>query len=270
MSAVLGRRRFVAGLTGGAIGASLVAGRNWLATPPKQSGKPDRSLDHVIQTRRLIVGVDPSYPPFESIDPNQQVVGFDLDLASAIAFGLFATMSIKVLGLDGFYDALRARQIDVAVSSIVPSRRAGKEIAFSSPYFNAGLVLCSTPSRTVRDLGSLAGHRVGVELGSDADEYLQASRKRGLRLTIVRFDDVREALLAATKGQVAAALTDSPTAALLRHEISGYTVAVAPVTHKPYAVALRSADQALLGAINFQLTRLQTDGTLREIEQRWL
>ena len=85
-----------------------------------QQRPPDRYLEDIRTRGTLRVGIDPTYPPFESVRDGQ-VVGYDVDLARAIAADLGVTLDVKALALDTLYDALAAGNVDVLVSAAADS-----------------------------------------------------------------------------------------------------------------------------------------------------
>jgi len=174
--------------------------------PSERRYAPDTSVADVVRAGRVIVGVDPSYPPFESYGDDSSPRGFDLDLARALAGGMLVELSVKPMGLDGLFDALRSFTIDAAISSIVPTWRAGKDIAFTESYFNAGLVMCVSAQVQwgIRRASDLRGRRVGVELGSEGDDFFAGTAGRQLGAVVSRFDDIRDALLAVTRREIGA------------------------------------------------------------------
>lgn len=230
----------------------------------------DGALLEVIHSRRFLVGMDPSFPPFEAPGQSGQPLGFDVDLAHMLATRLFATIELTIVGLDGYFDALRARKVHVVISSIVPTLHAGRDITFSSPYYNAGLVLCVPATKPGRSLLDFAKLPVGVELGSEASEYMTSTQGKQSGARMVAFDDIKTAIASLDAGDVAAVVTDRPTASILRHSHPGFRIVDAPLTNVPYAVALRSRDQTLLGAINYQLKQMRDSGDLDVLSRRWL
>ncbi len=87
------------------------------------------------------VGLDPSFPPFEDLDENGAPVGFDVDLAHALAAQWGLEAEIVPIGFDSLVDALRAGRIDSVVSALPYDPRATRDVTFSPPYFEAGVML---------------------------------------------------------------------------------------------------------------------------------
>lgn len=83
------------------------------------------------------IGVDASYPPFESKAPNGDIVGFDADLTRALC----AKMNVKCVwvtqDLDGIIPALKARKFDAIVSSLSVTDKRREQIDFSDKMFDA-------------------------------------------------------------------------------------------------------------------------------------
>lgn len=87
------------------------------------------------------VGLDPSFPPFESLDADGKPVGYDLDLAAQIADELGLQLEIVAIGFDSLVDALQTGQIDSVISALPYDPRATQDISYSAPYFEAGIRL---------------------------------------------------------------------------------------------------------------------------------
>jgi ABC-type amino acid transport substrate-binding protein len=91
----------------------------------------------------LRVGVDPSYPPFASIDSAGQLQGLEIALAQALADELAVHVHYVVLGYDGLYDALATDRADVLVSALVVNPAFSAAVRYTTPYYDAGLRLVS-------------------------------------------------------------------------------------------------------------------------------
>ena len=132
------QKAFTPWVVGGAIVLLLVAGALVLLTRARED---DGTLERVQATGELRVGLDASFPPFESLDANGNIVGYDADLARAIARALGAEPVFVNIGFDGLYDALQADRVDVVISGLPYDPRRTQDVIYSQPYFNAGQVL---------------------------------------------------------------------------------------------------------------------------------
>jgi polar amino acid transport system substrate-binding protein len=216
------------------------------------------------------VGMDPSFPPFEQLDDSGAAVGYDVDLARAIAEDWGLQVEIIAIGYDSLVDALKAGRIDSVVSALPYDPRATRDIAFSQPYFEAGVRLAVRADSSITSTASLNDGQVAVEWGSMGDMVGRRIQREGVTLELVPYSTPDEA--------VAGLLNDPAIDALLIDQVSlrqaqgqGATiVAVGPALESnPYVIAapLRAFD--LQERIAETLERFAQDGTLADLEARW-
>jgi ABC-type amino acid transport substrate-binding protein len=250
---------------------SLVAlglGSYWLIGP--------RSDNIVVEIQRrgvLRVGLDASFPPFESLNEQGQVIGLDADIAREIAADLGVAVEFVNIGFDGLYDALHARRVDLVISGLPIDPRLTKDVAYSVSYFNAGQALLvrrypAGPAAEITGPADLAGRTVAVEWGSLADMEARQLGRSLTALEIIPQPTAREAWLALAAGQAEAAIVDN----IAAHEAlaSGEAlVLVSMLTDEWYAVAVDIRRRALLAQVNQTLVRLEETQALEALLARW-
>jgi len=111
--------------------------------------------------RKLLVGMDLSYPPFEMRDEHGAPAGVSVDLAKALGEHLGVPVEIQNLPFSGLIPALRTGKIDLAISSVTATPERAQSIDFSEPYLKTGLCL-------------LAGAKTKIESIADADRSSQS------------------------------------------------------------------------------------------------
>jgi ABC-type amino acid transport substrate-binding protein len=262
--------------------------------------RPDDTWDRLRETGVLRVGMDASFPPFETIAPDGTLVGFDVDLARELARRLGSALpapsgaeGIEVqfvanLPYDGLYDALAVDRVDVVISALVISPARMADFAYSTPYFDAGQVLVVRAAETgtegqspepVEEMTDLSGRTLAVEFGTQGDLEARKWAWRLPDLTVVPYQTAAEALAAVTTGEADAALVDhvsalAVTAETLRvsEDPKGFELAIVgdPIVEEPYAVAVHRGSRHLLRAINRALAEMQADGALEALAAKWL
>jgi polar amino acid transport system substrate-binding protein len=220
--------------------------------------------------------MDASFPPFEYVNGEGDLVGFDVDLARAIADHLASEYGTGVevhfaanLPYDGLYDALTAERIDVVISALYTDPARADGFVYSTPYFNAGQVLVTREGEALNGLGDLAGRTLAVELGSEGDVVAREQARRVSDLTVLPCQSAQEALNQVVNGQAHAALVDHLSALSAVGEGSSLQITGPPVTDEPYAVALHGDSHELLEAVNNALEELEENGTLDQLRQKW-
>jgi polar amino acid transport system substrate-binding protein len=233
---------------------------------PKQPLPADTGLARVQRTGILRVGMDASYPPFEVAAPDGTVHGFDVDLAHLIASALGVKVQFLNLPLDELRDALIASKADVIISSLQPN--TGLQLAFSVPYYNAGLVLLTLKAAQPfpASLDPLVrGGKIGVELGSPADEYF---RQRGLATAVATFPTIDDAVRAMTSGKLLAVVTDASTAATASAKVPSLAIQAGALPPTPYVIAAAPQNISLVSAVNSVLSSLIASGQLEQLTLR--
>lgn len=224
-----------------------------------------------MQARRTWqVGMDPSFPPFENLDDAGAMVGYDVDLARAIAADWGLDAEIIPIGYDSLGDAVRAGRIDSVVSAFPYDERATRDLWFSTPYFDAGLRLAVRAGSPITSTAALSGTSVAVEWGSMGDMMGRRFQREGINLELRPFSTPDEA--------VAALQNDSTIDALFIDQVSlrqaqgqGAKISAVgpPLEGNPYVIAAPLRAYDLQERIAATLERFARDGTLAELEARW-
>lgn len=239
-------------------------------------GQPrDRYWEHIQATGQWRVALDPSFPPFESLDDLGQPVGFDVDLANAIAATWGVTVRFEGVGFDGLIDAVWAGRVDAVISALPYQPHFSQDVAFSQPYFEAGVVaVVPIGSTSVQSLGDLAGRRLAVEWGSEGDVQARALLRRFPDVRILPQETAQAALQAVADGQADAALVDHISA--LQFQAAGGAVQIARagegplvVASNPYVIAMPRRAPILQREVNAVLTAMQADGRLLALAEKW-
>ena len=229
----------------------------------------DTAWQHVEDSKTLRVGMDASYPPFETIDQaSGQPVGFDVDLANEIGRRLGLSVTFTNIAYDGLTDSLVTGNVDVVISAIADDPQVQGKAAFSQPYFNAGEMLVARPGSPYKSMNDLAGHTVAVEYGSGGDVEARQWQRRIANLQVKRYSDPESALKAVSSGQADAAVVDGIAAQLgVGHDPN---LAAGPhLVDTLFAAAVASDNDVLLGKLNEAIQAIVADGTLGRLTEKW-
>lgn len=248
-----------------------------------QGREDDKTLERVQATGELRVGLDASFPPFESLDAEGNVVGFDADLAHTIAAGLGAEPVFVNVGFDGLYDALWADRVDVVISGLPYDPRRTQDVNYSQPYFNAGQVLVVRADDTAFTQGSagigmpaesipmpaLSGRVVAVEWGSLADMEARRLMETSDDMQTLPQPTAQDALSALVAGQADTAIADAVSVYQFIGEHGERVRIIEMLTDEPYVIATRVKSRRLAQAVDDALTDLRETGVLDELIDTW-
>ncbi len=261
---LLGNRRLWA-LATAAIAALLLMFWRRAAGPPGVGPVWTR----IESSGEMRICLDPSFPPFESTDPNtESLVGFDIDLSEELARRLGVSASFVPVGFDGLYDALMANACDLVLSAFPYDPRQTEDFVFSVAYFNAGQVLVvPVAGEEAGSLADLAGQVVAVEWGSDGDVTV---RRWGQRIPLTPYpaETPAEALQAVADEGARAAVVDAISAYTFVRQHPSLAVS-ATVTEDNYVAVMRPDAYTFVGYVNGVLMDMREDSFLERLHARW-
>lgn len=223
------------------------------------------------------IGVDASYPPFESVAPSGQMVGFDVDLTRALC----AKMNVRCVwipqDLDGIIPALKAKKFDIIVSSLTVTDKRREQIDFSDRLFDApARMIAKKGSPLLPTVESLKGMHVGVEQGSTQEAYAKAYwEPKGV--TIVPYQNQDQVYADLATGRLDAALQDElqADAGFLKTPRGKDFAWAGPEVKDPKtlgegtAIGVRKEDSELKAKLNKALAEVHQDGTFTKLEKQY-
>lgn len=264
---------------GGLLGALIALGVMAAFTLRDEGGlalfRRDATWVRILDQEKLRVGLDPSFPPFEALDAAGAPVGYDVDLAQALAERWGLRLELVAMGYDSLVDALMASQVDVVISAMPYDERLTRDLSISPAYFEAGLRLAAPAGSPIQGTDALAGATVAVEWGSAGDmvarRLLREANDAGAEpaFAIAQFETADQAMQAAAGGAADAVLVDAVSLRLAQGAGSPL-VAVGPVLEaNPYVILSPRRGATLAAEIAAALAALRSDGTLAALEDRW-
>lgn len=224
-----------------------------------------------VQAQELKIATEGFYAPFNFINEEGDLAGFDIDIAEALCTELGTTCEIVQNDWDALIPGLVENQYDMIVASmsITPERQA--KVAFSLPYYSNALAFLG-PSGSNIEISpvGLAGRKVGVQNSTVSSQYLEETY--GALVDIHPFDTQDAALKALAKGEIDLVLGDNlPTYAWLQSEEGKGFEFVGEFVDidDRIGIALRLDDQDLLDKVNDALISIISNGVYQEINAKY-
>jgi len=218
---------------------------------------------------KIVVGTNAEYPPFETVDDNDEIVGFDIDLLTALAEDAGFEVEFVNTKWDGIFVALSEGEFDAVISAATITEEREEIIDFTEPYFNAGQTIAVTAdlAETVETVEDLVGLRVGVQLGTTGDQL--SSELEGVET--VRFDEITLAFQALGAGEIDAIINDGPVSAdIIANNPDLDAVLVGePLSDEFYGIAVNPERSDVLDALNLSLENVIASGEYAEIYEEW-
>lgn len=244
-------------------------------TPSSSSTAADGELQTVTAGKLTIATGEPDYEPwFVDGDPSNGK-GFEGAVANAVAEQLGFDSSDIEWVRTGFDAAIAPgpKDWDINIQQFSVTDERKNAVDFSSPYYTttqAVVALNSSSSASATTIDELKKAKVGVAAGTTS--YTVAKEQLG-ESNLSVFNTVDDVVLALQAGQIDAMITDLPGA----FYITGAVVDDSTVTGQfessdggdEFAVVLPKGS-ALTKAVSDAVDALREDGTLDELQQKWL
>lgn len=227
----------------------------------------------LIQDDTLTVASSLDYPPFENLE-NGEAVGLDIDIAQAIADELGLKLEVKNLQFDTILAGIAAGgQADMGISGFTVDPERAKTVDFSDTYYTDDLAVAAMKGGSVnKDNASeelnKQGVVIAVQSGTSGEDYCLENFPNA---TIQPYGNSTDAFAAMQAGQANYVCTNY--AVVKRMLSDAYTDAevVLPVaTGEEYAIAVSKDNPELLSAINKAVQKLQSNGTIEDLTNKWL
>ena len=227
--------------------------------------------------KKAVIGLDDSFVPMGFREKNGKLVGYDVDLAKAVFKQYGIKADFQTIDWSMKETELKNGTIDLLWNgySINPSRE--KKVAFSRPYLDNRQVLVTKKSSHIDGLSGMAGKSLGVQNGSTGAAVLDAKPKllkdKIKNKSAVLYDTFPDAFIDLNANRIQGILMDQVYADYyVDHQKDKNAYQVYESKQLPaeyFGVGMRKGDKTLRKKINQGLGRLQKDGQLRQINEKW-
>ncbi|NLB20397.1 MAG: amino acid ABC transporter substrate-binding protein [Clostridium sp.] len=219
----------------------------------------------------LRMGVEDTYPPYEYKNEANETIGFDIDLAHAIAEKLDMELEIVSTSFDGIFTGLNAGNYDVIISAVSMTPGRLENMLFSEPYLSNGQVIVTKKDGiNITKHEELTGLNVGVQLGTTADTAAEKYAKDN-DFEVIKYDEIIQTFTAIKAGHVDAIAVDYAVAIdYVSNEPESYQVSEVMLTNEPIAVVIKKGNEPLQEKINQALKEIREEGKLKELSLEWL
>ena len=228
------------------------------------------------QDRKIVIGLDEEYPPMGFKNEKNEIIGFDIDLAKAVAKKLGREVEFKAIDWIGKEAELKSGRIDVLWNGldITPERR--KTMLFSDPYMdNRQIVFIRKGDYQNSNIAAetdLAEKAVGTQAGSTAAAYITGNE--ALKHSFKDFKTYRDYISAFSdleNGRIEVVVCDEIVGRyyMAKHpdKIDAVNVLVGPTSK--FAVAFAKENTALRDEVQKAFDEIVADGTAKKISEEW-
>ena len=221
------------------------------------------------------IATEGANPPFNFIDKDGHVAGFDVDIARALCTAMKTRCEIVTQNWDAIIPGLQAGEYDAIISSLSITPQRSQQIAFTDPYYDTPTRFIAPKAAHVEvSVAGLAGKRVGVQRGTVQEKLL---RSKFYQAVPVLYDNQEAALQDLLAGNIDLVLGNSVSLAQSflntdrgkDYEFAGPAFTDPDILGVGAGIAVRKDEVALLDAFNRALRQIRADGTFKQINDKY-
>lgn len=221
----------------------------------------------IMDKGKMTFAMSGAYPPFNYISDNGDLVGFDIDIANAIAEELGLKANPITADFDGIIAGLNGNRYDMIIGSMSITKERLKEVNFTIPYYYDGAQFFAKTGSGLTNIEDLEDGVVGVVTGTT---FHDALKEMDNIKNILQFSSDVDNFMAIEQGRADGLVTGKFVGIQAPDK---YGVDIEPVGELLYAediaIAIRKEDTDLLEKVNEALQAIIDNGKYEEISNKW-
>lgn len=228
--------------------------------------KGEDRLSQIKERGELIVAMEGNWAPWTYHDENNELVGYDVEVAKAIAEKLGVSVSFVEGEFNGLLAGVDAGRYDLVVNGVDIDEERQEKYDFSDPYaYNRTAVIVAGES-DIKTMEDLAGKQTANTISST---YAKVAQAYGATVTGV--DDLNQTFELLLSGRIDATLNAEVSYYdyMAQHPESELRIACLDPESTKVAIPVKKGETALLEAVNKALAELHEDGTLTKLSEKY-
>lgn len=268
----MGRRGFVvlgAGVVAGVLGLAGCSGQGDDAADATTDGAASDELAAVQSAGTMVFATEGTWSPWTYHNEADELVGFDVDVARAVAGKLGVEAQFVEGEWDGLFAGVNAGRYDTVANGVDVTDERAEAYDFSDPYgYNRTVVITLADNDSISSMEDLSGKTTANTISSTYAEIAE-----GFGATVNGVDDFNQTISLLESGRIDATLNSEVVYYdyLREHADANIKIAATDSTVMGVAFPFRKGEESasLREAVNDALASLREDGTLSELSERY-
>ena len=225
----------------------------------------------------LKIGTEGAYPPFNYVDTDGSIKGFDVEIGLALCEKMKVKCEVVAQDWDGIIPALLAKKYDMIIASMFITEERKKVVDFTKPYYKAAMTHVVPKDSDITEFSdaALSGKIIGAQAGTTQAEYIEKTYPSA---TLKTYPTQDEANLDLAAGRLDLQVGDMiPLLDWVTKNEDGKACCELigePITDKKFVgdgvgIAVRQEDNDLREKLNAALKEIVEDGTYKKINDKY-
>lgn len=230
----------------------------------------DAGEEKPLEGVHLNMAINAEYAPFESVNEEGEIVGFDVELNEILAERLGYTFELDNMDFTGLVPAIQSGRDDYCISALSTNEERDKVVDFTKGYYIPVTVILVPEGSDIQSIDDLTGKKVGVQLGSEFEAY--ANSLEGVE--VICYESMTGAVKLIGTSELDCAITDSSGAFGYVEASDGtldYRVIKTSETEgyfHPYCMVFPEGSE-YVEIFNNAIDELVADGTMEALQAKW-
>lgn len=236
-----------------------------------KSSSGDDSLEKVLRSNVITVGVDGDDRPFSFESGENSYNGFAVEYFTAIAENLGIKAKFVTVSEEDAKNALDSGEIDCYLGYKNPDRQIKAELLFIEAGYERAQVVIVNEDSPINSLSNMTGKTIGVVRYSDAEDALkQASVLSSELNATIQYGKSEDMILALEDGYIDAAIADELEIMYINNVNSkNIKILEARMATQTCYIGFRRSDTSLQSKISGIISLLREDETLDSLNKKW-
>ncbi|AQT47129.1 transporter substrate-binding domain-containing protein [Bartonella choladocola] len=225
------------------------------------------------QAESLRLASEGAYPPFNYVDSDNKLHGFDIDIAYALCDKMKVECIVTAQDWDGIIPGLLAKKYDGIIASMIPTEERRQKVDFTNRYYTTKLAVAVRKDSDIKDVDpqSMKGKTIGAQAGTAQANYAEDNYgPAGAEIKLYpTADDANSDLL---NNRLDGIVHDKyPLMSWLENEGKDCCKVLGELdgTNEPVAIAIRKNSDELKARLNKAIDEIRADGTYEKIAKKY-
>lgn len=230
-----------------------------------------RTLDEIVESGTLTIGVFSDKKPFGYVDENGEYQGYDVYFARRLAEDLGVELELVSVDAPNRVEYLTSAKVDIILANFTVTPERAEVVDFALPYMKVALGVVSPDDALITSVEDLRGKTLIVSKGTTAETWFTANEPE---VVLQKYDTYTETFNALLDGRGDALSTDNTEVLAWAIDNPGFTVGIETLgSLDTIAPAVQKGNDTVLAFINEEIEKLAEeqffhadyDATLKEV-----
>ena len=235
------------------------------------SSEPANAVEALKARGVFVLGLDDSFPPLGYRNDDNEIVGYDIDLAKEVAKRMGVKFKAQPIDWDAKEMELETGKIDCIWNGFTITEDRKKVLSMTFAYLDNEQVLVVRKNGSIKTLDDMRGRVVGFQSGSSAQEAIDENPEFKKSLAdIISFKENITALNDLKVGGVDGVVMDSVVANYsLTQTGEPFEIVANSLANEEYGIGFRKKEPELRDEVERILKEMTADGTVAKISTKW-